>query len=121
MDFNINIRRREPRISWVRSLKKCIWDQVRESLATAPWSVMEMYDDINDKWEFFHGVLFHTIQSFAPLKKFILRSLKGPLRGFVTLFWKRSNLRIRLSGLPNNLGTLLILNSTSNVKIILNQ
>jgi len=28
-----------------------------------------MYDDINDKWEFFHGILKYTLQSFALLKK----------------------------------------------------
>ena len=60
VEFNINIGRREPRKLWICSFKKCDWDQVRESLAKAPWNVMNMYDDINDKWEFFHGILKHT-------------------------------------------------------------
>jgi len=37
--------------------KQLVLGQVRESLATTPWSVMDVQDDINDKREFFHGNL----------------------------------------------------------------
>ena len=40
VDFDVTICRRVPREIWLRSFKKCNWDQVRESIATAPWNAM---------------------------------------------------------------------------------
>ena len=42
---------------WVRSFRKCDWDQVQTDLASAPWNVMSVYDDLDDKWDFFHNIL----------------------------------------------------------------
>lgn len=49
VDFDVTVCRRAPREIWVCSFKKCNWDQVRESLATTPWNVMSIYDDLNDQ------------------------------------------------------------------------
>ena len=54
VDFNFPICKRNPGVMWVRSFRKCDWDQVRIDLASAPWSVMSVYDDLDDKWDFFH-------------------------------------------------------------------
>ena len=50
VDFDITVCRRAPREIWVRSFKKCNWDQVRESLATAPWNVMSIHEDLDNQW-----------------------------------------------------------------------
>ena len=51
----------------VRLLSKCPWDEVRQSLSTAPWHVMDVYNDINDMWGFFVSILFQCLDSYAPL------------------------------------------------------
>ena len=33
-----------------------------------PWPVMDTFDDINDKWEFFLSSLLSILDSFAPQK-----------------------------------------------------
>jgi len=50
----------------VRSFRKCPWDEVRQSLSTAPWHVMDIYDDINDMWDFFISILFQCLDTYAP-------------------------------------------------------
>ena len=50
----------------VRSFRKCPWNEVRESLHTAPWQVMDIYDDVNEMWEFFITILLHCLDQYAP-------------------------------------------------------
>ena len=65
----LSVRARDPGVMWVRSFRKCDWDQVRTDLANAPWSVMSVYDDLDDKWDFFHNILQNSLQLFTPLKR----------------------------------------------------
>lgn len=78
VDFNFPVCKRNPGVMWVRSFKKCDWEQVRTDLASAPWSVMSVYDDLDDKWGFFYNILQNTLQSFAPLKRVYSRLSKRP-------------------------------------------
>ena len=51
----------------VRSFRKCPWDEVRHSLSTAPWHVMDIYDDdVNDMWHFFVSILYHCLDMYTP-------------------------------------------------------
>ena len=50
----------------VRSFRKCPWDEVKQSLSTAPWHVMDIYDDINDMWDFLISILFQCLDTYAP-------------------------------------------------------
>lgn len=58
--------------------KKCDWDQVRKDLASAPWSVMSVYDDLDDKWDFFYNILQNSLQLFVSLKRVYLRQSRRP-------------------------------------------
>ena len=78
VDFNFPICKRNPGVMWVRSFRKCDWDQLRTDLASAPWSVMSVYDDLDDKWDFFHNILQNSLQLFAPLKRVYSRQSKRP-------------------------------------------
>ena len=79
MDFDITVCRRVPREIWVRSYKKCNWDQVRESLASAPWNVMSIiYDDLDDQWSFFHSIVMEFLHLNAPLKRVYSKKSKRP-------------------------------------------
>ena len=33
---------------YVRTFRNCHWDDMRSCLSTAPWSVMEIFNDITD-------------------------------------------------------------------------
>ena len=61
------VRRLQP-VRYVRAFRNCHWDDVRSCLSTAPWSVMEVYDDVNDMWEYFYGILRGCLDSYIPLK-----------------------------------------------------
>ena len=78
VDFDVTVCRRAPREIWVHSFKKCNWDQVRESLATAPWNVMSIYDDLDDQWSFFHSILMESFQFYAPFKRVYSKKSKRP-------------------------------------------
>ena len=60
----------------VRSLRHCDWDAVREYLRTAPWHVMDIFDDINDKWNFFKSCLHYALNQHAPIKKHLQLSTR---------------------------------------------
>ena len=80
MDFDITVCRRAPREIWVRSFKKCNWDQVSRGIIsrTAPWNVMSIYDDLDDQWSFFHSILMESLQLYALLKKVYSKKSKRP-------------------------------------------
>ena len=86
-DFDVTVCRRVPREIWVRLYKKCNWDQVRESLASAPWNIMSIYDDLDDQWSFFHSIVMESLHLNAPLKR--VRNLRGLHLGYLMLYWKR--------------------------------
>ena len=64
-----SILRQAPEVHYVRVFRKCNWDDVK---STAPWLVMEAYEDVNDMWEYFCGILYGCLDSYIPLK--------GPLK-----------------------------------------
>ena len=51
-EFTIAPVRLPSRSVCVRSFKKCDWKELRATLRSAPWNLMEMFDDIDDKWSF---------------------------------------------------------------------
>jgi len=51
-----------------RSFCNCDWDELRKALITAPWQVMEIYDNINDMWHFFCSILQNCLHVYAPLR-----------------------------------------------------
>ena len=68
----------------VRLLSKCPWDEVRQSLSTAPWHVMDVYDDINDMVGFFVSILFQCLDSYAPLNTVPIKNSRHATPGWMT-------------------------------------
>jgi len=56
-------------VSCVRSFKKCNMDNLLSVLESAPWQIMEVADDIDEKWESWKRLFFDVVDSHAPLKK----------------------------------------------------
>ena len=50
----------------IRSFRKCSRDEVRLSLSTAPWHMMDIYDDVNDMWHFFVTILHYFLDMYTP-------------------------------------------------------
>ena len=53
----------------VRSFKKCNMDNLLSDLESAPWQILEVTDDIDEKWESWKKLFFDVVDSHAPLKK----------------------------------------------------
>ena len=66
----------------IRSFRNCDWQELHNTLEFAPlqfapWQVMSVYDDINDKWGYFYALL-QGLNKFLPLKKVTSRTSKRP-------------------------------------------
>ena len=46
--------------------KTCSEIASESSLSTAPWHVMDIYDDVNDMWHFFVSILYRCLDMYAP-------------------------------------------------------
>ena len=68
VELDVSILRQAPEVRYVRAFRKCNWDDVKYCLSTAPWSVMEVYDDVNDMWEYFYSILCGCLDFYIPLK-----------------------------------------------------
>ena len=66
IEVDIPVSRSTKHSVTVRSFRKCLWNDVRESLQTAPWQVMDIYDDVNEMWEFFSTILQCCLDQYAP-------------------------------------------------------
>ena len=66
IEVDIPVHRSSKHSVTVRSFRKCPWNDVRESLHTAPWQLMDIYDDVNEMWEFFSTILQRCLDQYAP-------------------------------------------------------
>ena len=48
VDFDVPTQQYESRVMWIRSFHRCRWAELRDSLSSAPWHLMSMFDDIDD-------------------------------------------------------------------------
>ena len=53
VDFDVLTQQHESRIMWIRSFRQCQWAELKDSLSSAPWHLMSLFDDIDDQWSFF--------------------------------------------------------------------
>ena len=59
IEVDIPVSRSTKQCVTVCSFRKFPWKDVRESLNTAPWQVMDIFDNVNQIWEFL--ALFYNI------------------------------------------------------------
>jgi len=55
----------------VHSFHKYSWHDVKEALHTAPWQVMEAYDDVTDMWKFI-SISYNCLHGYIRMHSFIL-------------------------------------------------
>ena len=66
----------------IRSFRKCDWQTLCNTLQSAPWQVISVYDDIDDEWGYFYILLQECLNKFLPLKKVTFRESKRPTPWF---------------------------------------
>ena len=78
VELDVSVLLQAPEVRNVRAFRKCNWDDVKSCLSNAPWSAMEVYDDVNDMWEYFYGILHGCLNSYIPLKEVRYKYSKRP-------------------------------------------
>ena len=69
VELDIDIQRCHNVCRNVRSFRKYNCDGIRDCLANAPWSVMSIFDDVDEMWEFFSYIIQSCLDQFVPLKR----------------------------------------------------
>ena len=62
----------------IRPFQKCDWSAIREYVASTPWQVMDVFDDVDDMWHYFKSSLFSVLDHYAPLKSVKSKFSKRP-------------------------------------------
>ena len=67
-----------PIVKEVCSFKKCNLNSLSNDLADAPWGTIDVFDDIDDKWDYWKTLFLRIVGKHAPMIKF--RSKQQSLR-----------------------------------------
>ena len=78
VDFDIVIQRSPAEFRWIRPFRHCCWGTIRSSLSTALWSTMNVFDDVNDMWGFFYGIILSCLNAHVPMKTVYCKYSKRP-------------------------------------------
>ena len=78
LEFDLKKDRPTPVYVTTRSFKN--YDQVafHGDMSTAPWSVIDIFDDVDDKLKAFHLIFDDILDSYAPIKEVKIRSRPNP-------------------------------------------
>ena len=71
-----------PSICYIRSFRTCGWERLHDALHSAPWHIMDIFDDINDKWVFFLHAAAGLFGQVLPLKKVTVCKARRPTPWF---------------------------------------
>lgn len=75
-----------------RNSKSIAFEPIAEELTNAPWQVGEIFNDINDRVDYWHGLVSYVVDAHAPLRKKRVREIDVPN---MTLDWKNAIRRKR--------------------------
>ena len=53
----------------VRCFKNCVWEELLQDLGSAPWHVMDSFDDMDGRWEYWKKLFGEIVDSHIPLKR----------------------------------------------------
>ena len=65
----------------VRCWKSCDIDALMEELESAPWSVMDSFEDVDDRWEYWKSMFGQIVDTHIPMKKARVRAQSLPWIG----------------------------------------
>ena len=74
----------------VRCWSKCDITTVMSDLEAAPWSAIESFADIDDRWGYWKSLFLKILDSYLPLRKVRMRSQTLPWIGNDVRKWMRA-------------------------------
>ena len=75
-----------------RNLKSITFEPIAEELSNAPWQVGKFFNDIDDRVDYWNGLISYVVDAHAPLRKKRVREIDVP---HMTLEWKNAIRRER--------------------------
>ena len=75
-----------------RNSKSITFEPIAEELANAPWQVGEIFNDIDDRVDYWNGLITYVVDAHAPLRKKRIWEIDVP---YMTLEWKNAIRRKR--------------------------
>ncbi|KAK2555269.1 hypothetical protein P5673_023253 [Acropora cervicornis] len=73
-------------------IKSGTFDPEIKELTNAPWQVGEVFNDIDDRVDYWNGLVRYVVDAHAPLRKKRVREIDVP---YMTLNWKNAIRRKR--------------------------
>ena len=67
--LNVGIEKQIPCMHEIRVFGRCDVETLTGELISAPWSVMDVLDDVDSKWDFWKKQFFEVVDSHIPVKK----------------------------------------------------
>lgn len=61
-----------------RNLKTITFEPIAQELTNAPWQVGEVFNDIDDRVDYWNGLVRYGVDAHAPLRKKIVREIDVP-------------------------------------------
>ena len=114
--FELGIVKHLPSIRYVRSFRECDWEKLRDTLRSAPWQTMNIFDDINDKWFYFCTLLQDCLDKFLPLKRVTVHKARKPTPWFNDSISASMHIKIKQSEPLKDLDLIWIETSIANLK-----
>ena len=76
--FQIQITRKRPYTRHIWNYENCDFNALNQSIATAPWDVMDIYDDVNDAESYFSQLFISLCKEHIPNKEITIYPKNKP-------------------------------------------
>ena len=76
-----SVQKQQQCLRFVRCLRKCDVEALLADLDTAPWSVMDSFEDIDSRWEYWKSLFEQIVASHIPMRKARVREKSLPWIG----------------------------------------
>ena len=81
------VYKHKPKTIISRCLNNINYEQLNRDLLEAPWHVSDIFTDIDDKYDFWNGLIESVLNEHAPIKKKLVQEKDIP---YMTLEWKNA-------------------------------
>ena len=68
-EMNVKVHKHRTKIITYRQMKNTDFDQLNHDLQEAPWQVGDIFNDVDDKYDYWNALFESTVNVHAPLPK----------------------------------------------------
>ena len=79
--LDTSVQKQQQCLRLIRCLRKCDVEALLSDLDTAPWSVMDSFEDIDSRWEYWKSLFEQIVASHIPMRKVRVREKTLPWIG----------------------------------------